>query len=336
MKMLTIAVPAYNMAHYLGRCLDSVNDARLADMLEVVVVDDGSSDGTLALAREYETKNPAIFRAATQPNGGHGAAVNTGLRLATGKYFRIVDADDWVNTDALHQLLLKMQRADCDLFVDEKTEVNISTGAQRHYPMPDHARFGEVQPFDVLTDPAYDMSLSMHTLTVRTQLLRDCGLKLLEHTFYVDMQYVIGVSAMAKSCCPVRERVYNYQVGDVNQSVFYLNYVKRYDQHDRVLHACMDFCTRHARRLPEGRMAYLNHALALLARSQLKIALVFDPDKAQGRRRANALRRKLKQNHPAVWQGARSRYLSAMVLNCMGVGQPQLERLMKLMRKNNG
>lgn len=330
MKILTIAVPAYNMAHWLPRCLDSMNDMRLNSLLEVVVVDDGSTDDTLAVARQYERRNPDIFRAVTQANGGHGAAVNTGMRLAQGKYFRIVDADDWVNTDALCNLLGKMRDADCDLFVDEKTEIDISTKAIRKYPMPADARFGTEQPFAAVMRREYDTLLSMHTMAVRTQLLHDADLRLLEHTFYVDMQYVIGVSAFARTVCLMRERVYNYQVGDANQSVAAANYVRRYDQHDRVLKECIAFCDRNAARLPEGRMSYLQHALALLARSQLKIALLLDPDRAQGRRRAKRLRNALDNAHPAIWQETRSRYASAMALNCFGMGEKTLRRLQKL------
>ena len=330
MKILTIAVPAYNMAHWLKRCLDSMDDVRLGNQLEVIVVDDGSTDGTLALARQYEQKSPDIFHVVTQPNGGHGAAVNTGIRHATGKYFRIVDADDWVNTDALRNLIKKMSVADCDLFVDEKTEIDVTTKEIKRYPMPDDSAFGEKQPFRAITAGGYDTALSMHTMSVRTQLLHDTGLQLLEHTFYVDMQYVIGVSAFAQTVCLMRERVYNYQVGDAQQSVYYMNYVRRYDQHDNVLAACIGFCKENEKRLPEGRMGYLQHALALLARSQLKIALVFDPDRAQGRRRAKALRQKLEKEYPEIWRETRSRYYSAGLMNCIGFGEKGLRWLQKI------
>ena len=336
MKILTIAVPAYNMARWLPRCLDSMNDMRLGSMLEVIVVDDGSADDTLAIARRYAQRNPDIFRVVTQPNGGHGAAVNTGIRLAEGRYFRIEDADDWVNTDALCALIRRMQDSDCDLFVDEKTEINVTTKAVRRYPMPEDAKFGVEQGFFAVTQPEYDMALSMHTMSVRTQLLRDMDLRLLEHTFYVDMQYVIGVSAFAQTVCLMRERVYNYQVGDANQSVSAMNYVRRYDQHDRVLAECIDFCFRNEQKMPRGRILYLQHLLALLARSHLKIALLYDPDRPQGRRRANALRKVLMDSYPDIWDETRSRYVSAMALNRLGLGERFLRALQKIRGRRQG
>ncbi|MDO4355210.1 MAG: glycosyltransferase family A protein [Clostridia bacterium] len=332
MKLLTVVVPAYNMERWLERCLDSLDDVRMERFLEVVVVDDGSTDGTLKVARRFEHKCPSVFRVISQPNAGHGGAVNAGLAAATGKYFRIVDADDWVNPDALLAVLRRMSALDCDLFIDEKTEIDVLTDKVTRMEMPEHVRFGEQLPFDEVTKPEFARFLSMHTLSARTQMLRDMGLRLLEHTFYVDMQFVIAASALARTVCLMRERVYNYQVGNAEQSVFYLNYVKRYDQHDRVLRACIDFCDGNEERMPARRWAYMDAALGLLARSQLKIAMVFDPDKPQGRARARKLRAELRAGHPQIWRRARSRYLSALVLNHLGVGYEQLDRWMRMLR----
>ncbi len=333
MKLLTVAVPAYNMEHWLERCLDSLDDVRMENSLEVVVVDDGSTDGTLKVARRFERKRPSMFRVITQPNAGHGGAVNAGLSAATGKYFRIVDADDWVNPDALLAVIRRMAAMDCDLFIDEKTEIDVNTDKVTRMEMPGHVRFAEKLPFAEVTKPEFARFLSMHTLSARTQLLRDVGLRLLEHTFYVDMQFVIAASSQAQTVCLMRERVYNYQVGNAEQSVFYLNYVRRYDQHDRVLRACIDFCDAREAYMPAERRTYMNMALGLLARSQLKIALVFDPDKPRGRARARKLRAELKGGHPAIWRKARSRYRSAMALNRLGVGYEQMERWMRALKR---
>lgn len=333
MKLLTVVVPAYNMERWLERCLDSLDDVHMENYLEVVVVDDGSTDGTLAVARRFERKSPTVFRVVSQPNGGHGAAVNTGLREATGKYFRIVDADDWVNPEALLAVIRRMDDTDCDVFIDEKTEIDAGTNRVTRSELPDGTEYGKKLPFEEVTDPRYARFLSMHTMSVRTQLLRDAKLQLLEHTFYVDMQFVLAASAFARTVCLMRERVYNYQVGNAEQSVFYLNYVKRYDQHDRVLKACIESRVAQAEALPAGRGAYMDAALALLARTQLKIALVFDPNRAQGRTRAKKLRAELKNAHPQIWRRTRTRYASGMILNYLGVGYAQLEHWSRMRRR---
>lgn len=131
MILLTIAVPSYNAEAYLERCLTSMADPRFVNRLEVIVVDDGSKDSTPDIARAFIEKWPGIFRLISKPNGGHGSAVNAGIDNASGKYFRIVDADDWVNTDSLADLLDCMEKVSPDLFIDEHIEYHEGDGDRK-------------------------------------------------------------------------------------------------------------------------------------------------------------------------------------------------------------
>lgn len=96
-KTLTFVVPAYNMETYLERCVESLLSATDNSDIEVLIVDDGSSDSTPELADMYERRWPGNVRAIHQVNKGHGGAVNTGIANATGMYVKVVDADDWVD-----------------------------------------------------------------------------------------------------------------------------------------------------------------------------------------------------------------------------------------------
>lgn len=100
-KTLTFVVPAYNMETYLGRCVESLIAAKRNDDIEVLIIDDGSSDGTLAMAKSFEQRHPGVVRAIHQDNKGHGGAVNTGIAAASGMYVKVVDADDWVGPNRL-------------------------------------------------------------------------------------------------------------------------------------------------------------------------------------------------------------------------------------------
>ena len=100
-KTLTFVVPAYNMTEYLERCVMSLIAAKRNDDIEVLIVDDGSSDGTLEMAQKFEARYPGIVRAIHQENKGHGGAVNTGIAAASGMYVKVVDADDWVGPESL-------------------------------------------------------------------------------------------------------------------------------------------------------------------------------------------------------------------------------------------
>ena len=327
MICLTIAVPAYNAADTLEKCLDSFLEAELRGRLEVIVVNDGSTDATEEIARGYQTQHPEVFRLICKENGGHGSAVNAGLAAAQGKYFRIVDSDDWVDPRGLEALLQAMEQADPDCFLDQRTEVHGRTGACALIPLPEDAPVSRVVPFEAITDAGYARCISMHTLTGRTSLLQERGIHLMEHTFYVDMQYVIGVAAFVRTAYLLPCGVYFYRLGCEGQSVSYLNYVKNYQQHDKVLKACADFCEARASEMPQGRQEYMRFLLTLLARTQFNIALIYNPDRRQGAEQARELDQYLAREWPWLARATRSRRWTAGILHSLGVGYHQLQRI---------
>ena len=103
MKLLSVAIPCYNSEAYMSKCINSLLIG--GEEVEIIIVDDGSSDRTAEIADDYAEKYPTIVKAIHQENGGHGQAVNTGIKNATGLYFKVVDSDDWVNQDAYYEVL---------------------------------------------------------------------------------------------------------------------------------------------------------------------------------------------------------------------------------------
>ena len=189
MKILSIAVPCYNSQEYMRKCVDSL--LKGGEDVEILIVDDGSKDDTLKIARDYEEKYPTIVKAIHQENKGHGGAVNTGLAHATGLYFKVVDSDDWLNEEALKKALevLKLcvrgpKTLDLLLcnYVYEKVGAKRKTVMRYRSALPQDKIFGwdDVKPLGT------SHYLLMHSMIYRTELLRECGLKLPEHTFYVD------------------------------------------------------------------------------------------------------------------------------------------------------
>ena len=327
MIRLTIAVPSYNSHDTLRQCLDSMSDERFIGKLEVIVVDDGSKDDTADIAREYTERMPEIFRLISKENGGHGSGVNAGIENARGKYFRIVDSDDWVETENLLALIDTMDESEPDCFIDERIEIHTDEGFNDHIRLPQFAQEDKLLPFEEIFGREYYRGISMHTMTARTSLLRDNNIRLLEHTFYVDMQYVMGIAAYARTVQLMRRGVYCYRLGSQEQSVSYLNYVKNYKQHDRVLKTCADFCERRAPEMPEGREGYMRIMLTLLARTQFKIALIYNPDRQEGKLQARELNIYLNRHFPWLSRSTRSRRMSAKLLHALGVGYPELQRL---------
>lgn len=340
-KILSIAIPSYNVERYLRHGLESYLDERLAGGLEVIVVDDGSTDSTRAIAEEFREREPRIFRVVSKENGGHGSAVNAGLDAATGKYFRVIDGDDWVDTDGLVELVSRLRALECDLVVDKKREVDMRTGESELFALADGVAHGEPVAFsEVCSNGAASAQIMIHTITARTDYLRRIGLRLLEHTFYEDYEYIVKASAPARDIAFLDIEVYQYLVGNAGQSVSHANYVKRWADHTRVV----DEMLRYLAAAEAGELSvalephaldYLRHKVHLIIDTHYNIALLFDEDRARGRRRAREFRAELERVNPEQWRIGEKRYRIALVLNRLGISYTRLENIRAVMRPSS-
>ena len=118
MKILTIVVPSYNTELYIDECLPTIISSKSIDDIEILLVNDGSTDNTLKKARYFEELYPQSIRVIDKENGGHGSVINRGIKEATGKYFKVIDGDDWVDTAAFNQLVSCLKRVDVDLVMN--------------------------------------------------------------------------------------------------------------------------------------------------------------------------------------------------------------------------
>ena len=327
--VLTVAMPCYNVARYLERGLASFDDARLEGLVELIVVDDGSTDTTASIAQAFVERRPQVFRLISKPNGGHGSAVNTGLAQARGVYFRVVDGDDWVDTDELVRFARLLAQATSDLVVDVKTEVDMATMSPRVFPLPaELAQGGSCDLESVCMLDAFAPNVMIHTLTARVAYLRSISLHLLEKTFYEDLEFVVKATLDAADVEFVDTRVYQYLVGNASQSVADEGYVRRWDDHTRVCEELLALLGARKENLSPTRLAYLQRRCALLSNTHYNIALIFDKDRARGARRAKAYRAALRANHPDVARLSDSHYRKAMVLHVLGVdSQKKLDSL---------
>lgn len=237
MKLLTFAIPCYNSAAYMRKCIDSILIG--GDDVEIIIVDDGSTkDDTAAIADEYEKNYPGICRAFHQPNGGHGEAVNTGIKNATGLFFKVVDSDDWVDKDAYMKILETLRMfagSDTNLDMLLSNYVYEKEGAKhkkvmRQTGFPVNRVFGwnDIRRFHK------GHYILMHSVIYRTKLLRECGLELPKHTFYVDNIYVYKPLPNVKTMYYLDVDFYRYFIGREDQSVNEKVMISRIDQQIRV------------------------------------------------------------------------------------------------------
>lgn len=237
MKYITFTVPCYNSAAYMRKCIESLLPA--GRDAEIIIVDDGSTDDTGAIADAYAEKYPNIIRVIHKENGGHGSGVNFGLENARGLYFKVVDSDDWLNERSLKKLLSMIKfrhlnNDDVDLYlcnyVYEHVEDN--TGYAVHYKnvFPQNRVFGweNTKLFRA------SQFLTMHAMTYRTQLLRDCKLQLPLHTFYVDNIFIMHPLPYVRTMYYINTDLYRYFIGRADQSVNQEVFMRRVDQQERV------------------------------------------------------------------------------------------------------
>ena len=254
MKLLTITVPCYNSENYMKKCVDSLLEG--GENVEILIVDDGSSDKTAQIADEYAEKFPTIVRAIHQENGGHGEAVNTGLRNATGIFFKVVDSDDWVNKEAYLKILSTLEHL---LGGDKSLDMLISNfvyekqGASRKKVMQYRRCFPVEEMFgwEQIRHMPKGKYLLMHSMIYRTRLLKDCGLKLPKHTFYVDNLFAFEPLPCVKNMYYLDVNFYRYFIGREDQSVHESVMIKRIDQQLRVNRLMVEAYTRYDLRQKE-------------------------------------------------------------------------------------
>lgn len=228
-KLLTISVAAYNGAETLDKALKSCLVQRMKQ-LEVLIVDDGSTDNTAAIALQYERKYPHTFRLIQKENGGYGSTINRTIEEAKGRYYRTLDCDDWFEDGSLQKFLDRLENLKVDA---------IYTNYQTFYSGKMRAEFNVCEGYD--SEKIYsfeelenaDLCMEMHALTFRTEMLRGANINLPEHSNYTDMLYTFCGIKQTKtiSFCPIQ--MYCYQLGIIGQSVSlesYQRHMKEYVQ----------------------------------------------------------------------------------------------------------
>lgn len=240
-KLLTISIAAYNMQQYLRRCLDSILEPSIIDDLEILVINDGSQDNTMAIAQEYQNRFPHTVIAVDKENGGHGSTVNLGIQLAKGKYFRLLDADDWFETTDLTKFIERLKETDCDLILTNYAKEFTSKNKTKTF------RFRNIQ-YDKVYDfrkwsgllncgaPWFDLP----TITYKTNILQSNNIRISE-CFYSDIEFDALPLLFVKDIMFIDLSIYRYFIGREGQSVSPYGSTKHYPDHLRITYKMIDF-----------------------------------------------------------------------------------------------
>ena len=213
-KILSISVAAYNVENVLGTCLDSLAQSRYLDDIEVLVINDGSKDNTEVIARKYQDKYPNSFFLVNKENGGHGSTINESIKRAHGKYFKVLDGDDWVDVKEFDGFIEDLFKCEADLMVNDYNEVYVNKNIRRKI----------IDAYDLnnkydIKDMDSNNIVPMHSITVRTDKLQQHKFRMSEHRFYADTEYIFFVLSVVNNFQVSNKCVYQYRLGREGQSV---------------------------------------------------------------------------------------------------------------------
>ena len=288
MKILSIAIPCYNSQDYMRHAIETLLAG--GEDVEILVVYDGSKDKTTDIAAEYQQKYPTIVRAINKENGGHGDAVMTGLKNATGLYFKVVDSDDWVDEECLKRVLTQLRA-----FTEQKEEIDMlicnyvydKVGVKHKHVMQYRHAVPQNRVFD-WNETRFKIGeyLLMHSVIYRTEILRACGMELPKHTFYVDNIFVYQPLPQVKTIYYMNLDLYRYFIGREDQSVNEANMIKRGDQQLRVTRIMMEAVDVYALPVTQDKLrAYmLNYFSMMMAISSIFLTLDGSPEAMEKRK----------------------------------------------------
>lgn len=225
-KTITISIASYNVEKFLRETLDSLCSPEILDDIEVIIVNDGSKDSTADIARRYVEKYPNSFFLIDKKNGGYGSTINASIAKASGKYYRLLDGDDWFDKEEFIKYVNALKRINTDLVITafvkriQTDKDEISEITTYNYP-----------PYEV-KNVSEMYSMAMHSTTVKTDLLKIGDVRITEHCFYTDFEFIMKAFLLSSDFTYLPFRLYQYRIWGEGQSVSISGSLKHYKERD--------------------------------------------------------------------------------------------------------
>lgn len=222
-KTLSIIIPTYNMEAYIERCVASMTSAERPERLEILIINDGSKDKSSDIAHRLESENPGVVKVVDKENGNYGSCVNRGLKEATGKFVKVIDADDWLNTAEFNRLIDVAEKEDVDCIISgfvrnfENPRLIKRFGPTEDAPVKD-LPLNQVVDFDDICTSKYFEDIFHYCYTFRRELLIEHGYTQMEGIFYTDLQWTFKPMFWIRKVYCLDALVYHYLIGREGQS----------------------------------------------------------------------------------------------------------------------
>lgn len=272
-KVLSIIIPSYNAEGFLDNILSEICLIDSLDKLEVLVINDGSNDNTSIVAEKYTKKAPNAIRLISKKNGGHGSAINCGIENATGRYFKVVDADDWLDSGNLDKFIKVLETEISDLVLTPFWTVDAKTGRKKLQNIK-KSRLDWNSEY-LLQDDLLSELPPMHAYTLKTSILKNNNIHLDEHMFYVDVEYIVFPIPFIKKYKFINLPLYNYRVNEKEQSVGIKSMKKNAGQHEFVIFSINRYIKNNAMLLTNPQRHLMIDRLSRMVAAQFKILCLF-------------------------------------------------------------
>lgn len=299
MKALSIVVPVYNTELYLARCLDSMlYDENIFDDIEIIVVNDGSKDGSLAIAKQYE-KQFSCVKIIDKKNGGHGSTINAALKIATGKYFRVVDSDDWLNMTDFPKYVKNLKKIDTDAVITDYQKEMTFGGEVVKFHFNKKMEFNKIYDLNKDADLFGNDYFHMAATAFKTELVKAAEFELDEKCFYVDMEFVVLPLKTINTFMRLDFNLYRYMIGRAEQSINMNSMFQRRSDHDRVLRRLLDFYKNN--NFSTKKKKFIQNIISLMASTHYYIFLHPIATRKATAKELNKFDKFFKNNFYSIW-----------------------------------
>lgn len=326
-KIISFIVPAYNSERYLKKALDSFYVPELAEYMEVIIVDDGSTDKTAEIAQGYAAKWPVIYRLIQKENGGHGSVINLGSKEASGKYFKVIDADDWIMTENLTEYIRYLTASDAEIILTPFHMVDMNSGERTVQKMYAE-NYDRIYSPNELADnwKAFDRCTTFHGITYNTSFYNQYRHELPEKIFYEDQEYATIPFCYAKKVALLNLYIYQYLIGNSEQSISNANKIKRIGHLDIVIDHMLDYWKIH-QGTPYFANNYFLRKMEGVVLSYYVTMCIVNLQKAQGYKACKLLNHRIKKIWPMLFRKLQKMYFAYRIFGMLNINEKSYEKI---------
>lgn len=339
-KIISFIIPSYNVERYLETALNSMLHESCLEETEIIVIDDGSKDRTAEIAECYVKRYPDSVTLISKANGGHGSAINAGSRAASGKYFKVIDADDWIVIENLPDFINQLRKCNADVVLTPFHQVNMMDGTKSDWRMYCNTYEKEYTLEEVVADwKSFDRCMTFHGITYKTEFYNRYRYELPEKVFYEDQEYATIPCCHAKSIYPINLYVYQYLVGNSEQSVSAQNRLKRLSHVELVTQDMLEYSNHHPE-LEEAGRDYLFRKTEGVILSHYVVTCILQENKRLGRENAVRYNQMVWRLEPEMYKRIEKKFKMYRLMNRLHLSFALYElilhsRLYSIVRKSH-